>query len=90
MGGQKIDDATKREVMRAYSEGVTRKGIAELCGISLSSVGRILKGKNPQPSRKDTPKTKTRRERQEKIGELERRVAELERKILELESRKGS
>ena len=90
MSGQKIDEATKRDVIRAYSEGVTRKGIAEQYGISLSSVGRILRGKNRLSGRKDTPETKTRKERQKKIEELERRVAQLEKKILELESRKGS
>lgn len=88
MPRKKIDEKTKQDVILAYENGISRREIAERFGISLSSVGRIIKEKVPKqsPEKKNAPDTKT--ARQKKIEDLERRIAELERAVLEFEAKK--
>jgi len=88
MPGKQIDEKVRQNVIKAYANGVPRKKIAERFGISLSSVGRIVKKKVPKHSyeKKRGPGAKT--ERQKKIEDLERRIGELEKKILEFEADK--
>jgi len=88
MPGKKIDEKIKQNVIKAYENGVPKKKIAEQFGISLSSVGRMVKKKVPKygHEKKDKPNVKT--ERQKKIEGLERRIAELEKKIIEFEAKK--
>ena len=75
MPGKKIDEKTKQNVIKSYENGVPKKKIAERFGISLSSVGRIVK-------KKAKPDVKA--ERQKRIEDLERRIEVLENRILEL------
>ena len=88
MPRKKIDEKIKQDVIQAYENGVPRKKIAEGFGISLSSVGRIVKRKVPRHSheKKTAPVIKT--ERQKRIEDLERRILALEKKILEFGARK--
>ena len=85
---KKIAEKVKQDVIKAYENGVPRKKIAERFGISLSSVGRIVKKKVPKHSheKKTDPNSKT--ERQKRIEDFERRLDELERKILEFEAKR--
>jgi len=88
MSGKKIDEKIKQEVIKACENGIPRKKIAERFGISLSSVGRIVKKKIPKhsPEKKTEPDTKT--ERQKRIEALEIKLIELRIKILEHEAGK--
>ncbi|MFC1862620.1 helix-turn-helix domain-containing protein [Thermodesulfobacteriota bacterium] len=79
----KIDEKIKQDVIKAYENGVPRKKIAERFGISLSSVGRIVKKKVPKHSHEKKTETDTKTERQKRIEDLERRIFELEKKILD-------
>ena len=88
MPRKKIDEKTKQEVILAYENGISRKEIAERFGISLSSVGRIIKEKVPKKSLPKKDETDTKTARQKKIEDLERRIAELERAVLEFEAKK--
>ena len=88
MPRKKIDEKIKQDVIKAYENGTPRKKIAERFGISLSSVGRIVKKKIPNHSHKTKTETDTKTERQKRIEDLERRIIELEIKILEYEARK--
>jgi len=88
MTGKKIDKKTKQEVIEAYENGAPRKDIAEGFGISLSSVGRILKKKVPKHSLEKKTGTVTKTERQKRIEDLEIKIIELEIKILEHEAGK--
>jgi DNA invertase Pin-like site-specific DNA recombinase len=83
---KKIVEKIKQDVIKAHENGVPRKKIAERFGISLSSVGRIVKKKAPEHSHETETDTKT--ERQKGIEDLERRINELEIKILEYEAKK--
>jgi transposase len=88
MPRKKIDEKTKQDVIRAYENGISRKKIAERFGISLSSVGRIIKEKVPKQSLEKNNETDRKTARQKKIEDLERRIAELERAVLEFEAKK--
>jgi transposase len=88
MARKKIDETTKHEVIKAHASGVSRKKIAEKCGISLSSVSRIVKRQGRQHSQEQGIQKKGKTERQTRIEEVERRIALLEKKINELEARK--
>ena len=88
MPRKKIDGKTRQEVILAYGKGITRKKIAERFGISLSSVGRIVKKKVPKHNHEKETETDTKAEREKRIEDLERRIAELEKKILEFEASK--
>jgi len=88
MPRKKIDEKIKQDVIKAYENGITRKKITERFGISLSSVGRIVKKKVPKQSHEKKTETGTKTERQKRIENLERRIAELEKRILEFEANK--
>lgn len=88
MPRKKIDEKAKQDVIKAYGNGITRKKIAERFGISLSSVGRIVKKKVPKQGHEKKTETGTKTERQKRIEDLERRISELEKKILEFEANK--
>lgn len=88
MPRKKIDGKTRQEVILAYEKGITRKKIAERFGISLSSVGRIVKEKVPKNSSVKKIERDAKTVRQKKIEDLERRIAELEKAILEFEAKK--
>ena len=84
MAKKKIDEITKQKVIEAHSNGLPMRKIAKECGVSLSSVSRIVKeGGSQKGQEKKT-------ERQKRIEELEKRIAELEKKILDLKSKKRS
>ncbi len=85
---KKIDETTKQEVIKAHASGVSRKKIAEKCGISLSSVSRIVKREGQEHNQEQGIQTKGKTERQKRIDDLERRIAILDKKILELEAQK--
>ena len=88
MPRNKIDEKIKQDVIKAHEKGVPRKNIAERFGISLSSVGRIVKKKILKHSHEKKTNTDTKTERQKRIEDLERRIIELEKKILEFEASK--
>ena len=88
MPGKKIDEKIRQDVIKAYENGVSRKKIAERFGVSLSSVGRIVKKKVPKHSHENKTETDTKTERQKRIEDLERRINELEKKVLEFEANK--
>ena len=88
MPGKKIDEKIKQDVIKAYENGAPRKKIAEQFGISLSSVGRIIKKKAPKHIYKQKSEPDTKTERQKRIEDLERRIVALEKKILEFEAKK--
>ena len=85
-----IDEKTKQDVIQTYENGIPRKKIAEEFGISLSSVGRIVRNKATTQSheKKTVPDIKT--EKQKRIEDLERKIAEVEKKILKFEAYKKS
>ncbi|MDB9822963.1 helix-turn-helix domain-containing protein [Deltaproteobacteria bacterium] len=84
MAGKRIDERTKQEVLKAHSEGLSGKMIAEGYGISRSSVNRIIKAKGPQDSSQKVMGTKPGREGLKKLEDLERRIMQLEKRIMEL------
>ena len=86
MPRKKIDEKIKQDVIKDYENGVSRKKIAERFGISLSSVGRIVKKKIPKHSHVKKTDTDTKTERQKRIEDLERRIIELEKKVLVFEA----
>lgn len=88
MPRKKIDEKIKQDVIKAYENGAPRKKIAERFGISLSSVGSIVKKKVPKHSHEKKTETDTKTERQKRIEDMERRINELEKKVLEYEARK--
>ena len=88
MPRKKIDEKIKQDVIKDYENGTPRKEIAERFGISLSSVGRIVKKKIPKHSHETETETGTKTERQKKIEDLEIKIIELELKILEREAEK--
>lgn len=90
MARKKIDKTTKQKVIEAYSSGFPMRKIAKECGVSLSSVSRIVKEASPKKAEKRTTGKKDKTERQKKIEQLERKIAELENKILDLDDRKRS
>ena len=87
---KKIGEKVKQNVIKAYEKGVSRKKIAERFGISLSSVGRIVKKKVSKHSHEKKTELDSKTERKKRIEDFERRIAELEKKILEFEAKKGA
>jgi transposase len=89
MARKRISDETRRKVAEDGKAGLSKKEVAEKYGISVTSVGRIVKeqaGKSPspEPARKE-PKPP---EMKQKLSEIEQRIRDLEEKILYLEARK--
>jgi len=88
MAGKKIDHTVREKIVETYDKGVPRKKIAEQFGVSVSSVGRIIRAREGRDGR---PGSGANDETAKKIAEIERRIAELEQKIMEREARrKGS
>ena len=80
----------KQNIVEAHENGMPRKKIAEQFGISLSSVGRIIRQKTPDISHENKTVDDVKTERMKRIEDLEKRIYELEKKILEYEAkRKG-
>jgi len=90
MAKKKIDETIRKKVMEAHASGVPMRKVAKECGVSVSSVHRIVKEKGPQKVQEKITKRMTKAERLKRIEELERKIAELEKKILDLDARKGS
>ena len=90
MAKKQIDETIRKKVMEAHASGVPMRKVAKECGVSVSSVHRIVKEKGPQEVQKKITKRMTKAERLKRIEELERKIAELEKKILDLDARKGS
>ena len=88
MARKKIDEKVRQKVLEAHTRGLPMRKVAKECGVSLSSVSRIIKEKGLQKRQKESPDEKADRERQKKIAELERKIAELEKKILAIEAKK--
>lgn len=88
MARKKIDETIRQKVMEAHASGLPMRKIAEECGVSLSSVHRILKEKGPQIGQKKIIENQGKIERKKRIEGLERRIAELEKEILDLEAGK--
>ena len=87
MSGEKIDDKTKQNVIKAYEKGVSKKKIAKKFGISLSSISKIVKKKVPKYRNEKKAKSDAKIELQKRIEDVERRILELEKKIIEYESK---
>ena len=87
---KKINETTKQKVVKAHASGLPMRKIAKECGVSLSSVHRIVKEEGTKSGKKKIIGEKGKKERQMRIEALEKRLAELENKILDLEARKGS
>ena len=87
---KKINETTKQKVVKAHASGLPMRIIAKECGVSLSSVHRIVKEEGTERGKKKIIGKKGKKERQMRIEALEKRLAELENKILDLEARKGS
>jgi predicted transcriptional regulator len=87
MAVKKIDDTIKKQVIQKHVNGVSKKQIAEIFGISVSSVSRIIKENPRQDVPKGVVKSNEKTERQKKIEDIERRIALLEKKVLEREAR---
>jgi len=90
MARKRIDEAIRRRVEEAYTSGLPMRKVAKECGVSLSSVHRIVKEKAPQKVKKAVAERKGKAWRQKRIKELEKRIAELEKKILDIEAKKSS
>lgn len=90
MARKKIDQAIRQKVMEAHASGLHMRKVAKECGVSLSSVHRIVKEKGPQRVQKQMIKKMSKAERKKRIQQLERRIAELEKKILDIEAKKSS
>jgi transposase len=96
MTRRKITEEVKQKVVAAQANGLSRKKIAEQYGISVSSVGRILKEKGTEKPAKPAPgkapekpaEPKSTPEMDQKLAEIERRIAQLEKKILYYEAMK--
>ena len=88
MPRKNIDEATRQKVIKAHANGLSMRKIAKECGVSLSSVSRIVKEGGPQKAKKKITGKKGKTERQKRIEKLEKRIAELEKKILDLDARK--
>jgi len=84
MAKKKIDEAIRQKVVEAHESGLPMRKVAKECGVSLSSVHRIVKEKSPQKLEERPTEKMSKAERQKRIEELERRIAELEKKILDL------
>ena len=89
MARKRIDEAVRKKVIEAHASGLPMRKVARECGVSLSSVHRIVKEKGPQKFQKEIIKRMSTAEKQKRIEELERRIAELEQKILDIEARKS-
>jgi DNA invertase Pin-like site-specific DNA recombinase len=88
MARKKIDEAIRQKVLKAQASGLPMRKIAKECGVSLSSVSRIVKEEGLPKAQQEALVEKDRAERKKRIGELEKRIAELEKKIFEIEARK--
>ncbi len=88
MARKKIDEAARQKAIKAHASGLSMRKIAKECGVSLSSVSRIVKEAGPQKAEKKITGKKGKTERQKRIEKLEKRIAELEKKILDLDARK--
>ncbi|MDY6880189.1 MAG: helix-turn-helix domain-containing protein [Desulfatiglans sp.] len=77
----RISDETRQMVIEARTRGVSVREVSKEFGISVSSVRRILKGKQTETAPDEKTKDRAGIERQRKIEDIERRIAELERKI---------
>ena len=82
MASKKIDDAIKQQVILAHGQGIPRKRISETYGISLSSVGRIIREKQPLSPQAEEDVASQKAHRRKRIEDLERRITLLEQKIL--------
>ena len=88
MARKKIDEAIRQKVIEAHASGLPMRKIAKECGVSLSSVSRIVKEEGVPKAQQEASVEKDRAERKKRIVELEKRIAELEKKIFEIEARK--
>ena len=88
MARKKIDEAIRQKVMEAHASGLPMRKIAKECGVSLSSVSRIVKEEGVPKTQQEALVGKDRAERKKRIVALEKRIAELEKKIFEIEARK--
>jgi predicted transcriptional regulator len=88
MARKKIDEAIRQKVTNAHARGLPMRKIAKECGVSLSSVSRIVKEEGAPSAPQGLRLDKEREERKKRIEQIEKRIAELEKKIDEIESRK--
>ena len=88
MARKKIDEKVRQKVLEAHTRGLPMRKIAKECGVSLSSVSRIVKEKGLKKGYKEISDEKAKMERQKKIAELETKIAELEKKIFAREAKK--
>jgi DNA-binding Lrp family transcriptional regulator len=85
MAKKQIDETIRKKVMEAHASGAPMRKVAKECGVSVSSVHRIVKEKGTQKVQKKTTKKMSKTERLKRIEKLEKRIAELEKKILDLD-----
>ena len=88
MTGKRIDENIKEEVIKAHSNGVSRKEIAEKHGISIRSVSRIVADRISRRNQELPGDIKAESERQLRIADLERRLELLEKRILDMDAKK--
>ena len=88
MARKKIDEATRKKVVKAHKNGQSMRKIAKEFDVGLASVHRIVKEKELQKGPKKAATKKVNTERQKRIQALEERIAELEKKIANLGSKK--
>ena len=85
MAGKKISEELKKKVVKTRNSGLTIKKTAEKCGISETSVRRIMK-ENSEESNSPNQKTESAAiERKKRIEEINQRIVAIENKIEELE-----
>lgn len=88
MAKKKIDKKTRQGVLKAHSDGLSAKMIAELFGISRSSVNRIVKDTGPRDTQERVTWKTAERERLKKLEDLERRINLLEERVIDLIDRR--
>jgi len=85
MAIKKIDETIRQKVLEAHTSGLPMRKIARECGISPSSVHRIVIENGTQKVQKKITKKMSKTERLKRIEKLEKRIAELEKKILDID-----
>ncbi len=85
MAIKKINETIRQKVLEAHTSGLPMRKIARECGVSVSSVHRIVIENGTQKVQKKITKKMSKTEKLKRIEKLEKRIAELEKKILDID-----
>lgn len=85
MAIKKINETIRQKILEAHTSGLPMRKIARECGVSVSSVHRIVIESGTQKVQKKITKKMSKTEKLKRIEKLEKRIAELEKKILDIE-----